>query len=402
MIIRSILVLLVFFTFSMGLSKFEPNDISILYPRADVDFDKYYVGLDHILTHQKLLSLEQFQFIERHLNSNQKKPGQFAPYEMWKTVSIRLDPCAARKNSNCVPEIRLGVQPYDLKEFQNSAIHLVFEVTKDQIRSLFDQLIDIKEKYNISHPDSISPHKGFSPTKKSGFQLDFERLVFSLLGQDNLFRVGIMISIPGEWFFAGYSVKRNKKNRSISLVSEPFPHGHGEDVQIFSGKGFSTSSSANSKIEFSPNTALVNMIGDIMRNSQLRSSFEAAEKSEQNQTIEEKNLVDRNRTIHRFATDLVSNLRKFNRFNTDCFSCHGASQALKYSEKVHRNNFSSEYPFLQTSWPLQFSAETLPQAMISFGYISYGTPRVSLSDRVRTETQVSLKVIEQWLEFAKK
>ena len=391
---RSFFIIAIFFKLSICLSTFQPNDLAILYPIADMDFNSYYPGLNKLGKQGPLLTGEQFTFISSHLMTQDENPGQFATYNTWKILSIRIDPCSARQNSNCQPEIRLVAQPYEVKEFKNSALHLVYEIDENQLVLLLQKIRQLNSKYDIRHSNIISPHSGLHTAKITDFQKDFETLFFPLIGQENLFRIGIMVSKSSRWLFAGYETSWDPTLQKKVLKPESIPHGDNSEFQVFSGRGFSFRPTANSKVEVYPKSDISSAVGHLMKNRQLRKSFEILTKENETLNKAEKKHIEQNQINHKVAVEIVTNTQHFNRFNTDCFSCHGASQALKYSQKVFSKNFSGLYPYPKTNWQTKYSAEAIPQAMIAFGYVSYGFPRPSLSDRVRVEVAESLKRIK--------
>ncbi|MCB0379142.1 MAG: hypothetical protein KDD33_11685 [Bdellovibrionales bacterium] len=362
---------------------FTDSDVSVLYPIAQIAFEDYYLGLSAAKANGELLSQNQYKTINDLVIDNNGSVSGLAGYNRFKVLSIRIDPCSFRPQAPCEPEIRLVAQTHHMVGFNESALHLVYQLTSNE----FDQLTRDYQKLLDLHPVPTAPELGiqprFSVDEKNDFQKGFENLILQSIGQKNIYRVALMSRFADEWVFM--NLDADHSSAEPTLTPAPFPHGHGATMQIFRGSEFTTDPNLNSSVNFEPNTGFPNIVGDLMRKQRLLTAQELALKDPTTLNANETQYLDRYEKIHTFARDMMTDTQRFNRFNTDCFSCHAGAQALKFSQRLFADNFANQsFPFIEAAWPSVYSTDEKPNSIIAFGYINQ---EPSVSDRTRQESQ---------------
>ena len=293
-------------------------------------------------------------------------------YYLLRVVSVRVDPCFpgldVKDEGDCKNQVRLVMQPVVLKAKEpglttmDLAVHLFYELTREQIAGLLQELTELREGSKIERSDGpVGVHPALV---REGIEGRFASAVRSLLlanvGRENLTRVTFMgVEQVGQvWRFGGFDIEGGKlvpmRIPLVEVTEETFQN---RDLR---GATFDSSSTA----PLSPAVDDIRLLFDpaalsAATNDQRRAAYQHALRIE-------------NPTIHSPVT-------------MDCATCHITMAARRFAERAYGlspDGFADVYSHPR-NLPLEGATVAMTNELRAFGYFN---DRPSISQRAVNET----------------
>lgn len=216
------------------------NDVSLLFPLPGAD-DTLASGLLAASAqgeHGQLLPKSLYEGVGPIAGSSGGGvPGAqlTAAYQDLRIVGLRIDPCFASlappsDGAGCQNQLRLVAQEVVAGEAADSALHLFYSVSRDELLELARGVALLREQYAAGKrlgklaPHPIMVEQGLA----GGMAAGVRQLVLAHAGAQNLTRITRLSARGGPfWDFSGFDVKDG------AVVSFPIPTLEGEVAQRF-------------------------------------------------------------------------------------------------------------------------------------------------------------------------
>ncbi len=313
-------------------NKLDVNDVALLFPIAwNASERAQMLSLSDQGPHGALLTKVMFEGAFATLASQRPLANTAAlelakPYEPWRVVAVRFDPCAAHTNNAnaCTVQLRLVVQPVvdvtsDLARYFDKAsvgaldyaMHLVFELPASEAVQAVAELRALKSSSSVATAGRVlHVHPAMAKEGIGGeFALRLKKFVLTFAGEKRLSKVTVFggdePTSRGEgtrWAFSENVVAGGK------LTPSAVPGCGTEKVQVFDSGNFETNA-------FQPIPTTTNAL-DLYFSPEFRGEF----------------FTNKNGPLHikaERARVSVENPTSQTIANTDCVSCHLAQSQGK-------------------------------------------------------------------------
>ena len=173
--------------------KVEANDTAYLWLIDEVH-SQNLIGLSNSTRNGFLMPRELYNQIP-HLAPFLSKDEI---YNQLKVVAIRLDPCFPiidlNDTSNCTNQIRLVMQPVSKGSAEDVALHIVYNISRKQLKVLLESLLIIKKYFGINTDDrALGVHPAYDDlTIGRLFQKEIQNKILDVIDLDVLMGVSYM------------------------------------------------------------------------------------------------------------------------------------------------------------------------------------------------------------------
>jgi hypothetical protein len=175
--------------------KWDLNDVTFIYPLPiNLAEDKAMIHPDEDGTMGKLLPLDAVSLFDQIVN-----PLVPSVYSTIRLVSMRVDPCGHRDDTDCGPQIRLVWQALGFPKTDGSApvvgntlfFHSFYSLTKEEFESFANDLAVILDQYSPPTKNrQLDVHPAFVRDGiASPFGTQFKNLVLKTVGMKNIHRI---------------------------------------------------------------------------------------------------------------------------------------------------------------------------------------------------------------------
>ncbi|HEY6081338.1 MAG TPA: hypothetical protein VIW29_21130 [Polyangiaceae bacterium] len=206
-----------------GATKFDPtdlqlNDVSVLFPLPKTEQEQLLPmtakGARGLLLPEKV-----YDGVGHILGSFNPNPGSIggdyeAPYANLRVVALRVDPCfaalaPAQNGGDCQNQLRLVVQEIDAMGAFDSALHLFYAISRDELLELVAGIAGLRQTLAPGarmgklqrHP--VMAAEGLAGAMASGVR----SAVLAHAGEQNLVRITRMSAQGGPfWHFSGFDL----------------------------------------------------------------------------------------------------------------------------------------------------------------------------------------------------
>ncbi len=334
---------------------------------------------EQVLTFEKKYTLDNLPYSDANNISIPSK---------WFVTSMRFDPCGddfalkaqddlliAHRTTDCVPRLRLVVQPFNDFGFPYpTALHLLFRLNPQVANTLIDALLSAKQSaqknYDLKTSGltlSIHPILEFEAqsSDKRIVSKIIETAILTTLAQPDV-KVDVVTLIVrasiNHWKFVGGVVREGRWQRFVTEFSQQF--NNGGDPEMLKGM-----EDLNCTI-FS-----VCLLRPLFMPVQMNPSGVVL-----SEIFQDKDEVKINQTPgHRsneilMKSEMIDQVSRVHFFNTNCVSCHQSSN-LRDRENLHLANETTYWggltPFVSKKYLNSFTNN-----VINFGYFG-AIPRIS-------------------------
>jgi hypothetical protein len=209
-----------------GSSHFDPsdlqlNDVSVLFPLPKTEQERS-AGLLPVTAEGArgvLLPEKLYDGVGHILGSVNLHPGAVggdstAPYANLRVIALRIDPCFATlepslDGTGCANQLRLVVQEQDVVGAYDSALHLFYSISRDELLRLVAGIAGLRqtlvagERLGKLQPHPVMVAEGLAGAMASGVR----SAILALAGEQNLVRITRMTAQGGPfWHFSGFDV----------------------------------------------------------------------------------------------------------------------------------------------------------------------------------------------------
>jgi len=222
-------------------ARFGLNDVSILFPPPGAGADGLYRATD-VANYGELLPLSVFQTVGPIARKGCPNSG-IAGCEMTepvatthprlRVVGVRIDPCfPALGGSNCRSQVRFVMQPLEAGSFDDDALHVFYDLPKQDFDALVGELASISRSTRKDSPLGVHPLLSSQGTH-GAYAKALKAALFSRVGKSRISRVTAMemTIIAGGWSFRGFEFEHGNNATPIGIV------GSTEHEQELSGFG---------------------------------------------------------------------------------------------------------------------------------------------------------------------
>lgn len=201
----------------------DVNDVSILFPIGDSDTQTLSPNIslgDGIKT--PLMSKQLFKDIDQKMKAKSKVSTR-APYEHWKIVGFRYDPCFPKSSQeplSCIQQIRLIAQPLNANGYIDLAMHLLYSVGEGKITKndrIIPRLVKIRDMSNgLTTGRALTTHPGLSDEVQNKnidqrtLSAEIKNFILDFCSENNLMELTFTdtdLGLNGPWFFSGGMIK---------------------------------------------------------------------------------------------------------------------------------------------------------------------------------------------------
>lgn len=180
------------------------NDVSVLIPLPKTIDAPGYLGSADAGARGVLLPQDVFDAIPTF----PVVPSQGLLYDRMRVLAVRFDGCSGGVGQ-CEPEIRLVLQPVNNSKARDSALHLFFRLTQDEMTEVVAQLRDLRALApEVTTEGPLDVHPALAAQGVEGpYGAALRELLLAHAGEDNLVRVTFFLRAPPTnevWFFGGF------------------------------------------------------------------------------------------------------------------------------------------------------------------------------------------------------
>ena len=220
---------------------FGLNDVSILFPLPETSGDGLYRATD-TGGYGELLPLDVFQAVgpiarkgcpDSTASGCEKTESVATTHPRLRVVGVRIDPCfPALGGTNCRSQVRFVMQPFDGAGFDDDALHVFYDLPKEDFDSLVSELATISRSVPKDAPLGVHPSLSQQGTN-GAFAKALKAALFARVGGNRISRVTAMeMTInAGGWSFRGFEFEHGSNATPIGVV------GSAEHKQDISGFG---------------------------------------------------------------------------------------------------------------------------------------------------------------------
>lgn len=319
-----------------GTASFGLNDVSILFPVPEASGDGLYRATD-VGGYGELLPLEVFQAVGPIARKGCPNSGvagceKTEPVETThprlRVVGVRIDPCfPALGGSNCRSQVRFVMQPVESGGFDDDALHVFYDLPKEDFDALVRELGTISRSVQKDLPLGVHPLLSQQGTN-GAYAKSLKAALFSRIGASRISRVTAlqMTFIAGGWSFRGFEFDHGSNPTPIGIV------GSTEHEQEVTGFG-----SISPPTPVFPEDSPFSLLWD-------------SERSEQASDADRQAAYDAALTIENPTKKTVD--------QESCVACHtalpmriAAEKAFKLNSHENSNAFTSSFNLALTSKP---------------------------------------------------
>jgi hypothetical protein len=213
-----------------GATQFDPsdlqlNDVSVLFPlpKTEQERSSGLLSVTAKAARGVLLPEALYDGVGHILGSVNPNPGSIggdykAPYANLRVVALRIDPCfaalePARDGTDCENQLRLVVQETDAAGAFDSALHLFYSISRDEVLELVASIGGLRqnlvpgERLGKLQPHPVMVAEGLAGAMASGVR----SAILAHAGEQNLRRITRMSAQGGPfWSFSGFDVASGK------------------------------------------------------------------------------------------------------------------------------------------------------------------------------------------------
>jgi len=213
---------------SDGETRFGLNDVSILFPVPEASGDGLYRATD-MGGYGELLPLSVFQTVgpiarKGCVNSGvagcEKTEEVATTHPRLRVVAVRIDPCfPALGGSTCRSQVRFVMQPIDKGSFDDDALHVFYDLPKEEFDTLVRELGKISRSVQKDLPLGVHPLLSQQGTQ-GAYAKALKTALFSHIGASRISRVTAleMTFIAGGWSFRGFEFDHGASPTPIGIV----------------------------------------------------------------------------------------------------------------------------------------------------------------------------------------
>jgi hypothetical protein len=211
-----------------GSDHFGLNDVSILFPIPEASGDGLYRATD-VGGYGQLLPLSVFQTVgpiarKGCVNVDVAGCEKTEPVETThprlRVVAVRIDPCfPALGASVCRSQVRVVMQPLDKGSFDDDALHVFYDLPKQDFDALVSELGKISRSVPKDLPLGVHPLLKEQGTQ-GAYAKALKATLFSRIGASRISRVTAMemTFIAGGWSFRGFEFDQGSNPTPIGIV----------------------------------------------------------------------------------------------------------------------------------------------------------------------------------------
>lgn len=180
------------------------NDVSVLVPLPKTIDAPGYLGSAAAGARGALLPQQVFDAIPTFPVT----PSQGLIYDRMRVLAVRFDGCSGGVGQ-CEPEIRLVMQPVNNGKARDSALHLFYRLTQDEMAEVVGQLRALRALApEVTTEGPLDVHPALAAQGVEGpYGVALRELLLAHAGEDNLVRVTFFLRAPPTnevWFFGGF------------------------------------------------------------------------------------------------------------------------------------------------------------------------------------------------------
>ena len=171
------------------------NDVSYLFPLPAEGEQDSLLKLDAMAAHGELLPRALFA---EHIDHLWEGPMSEQSYEMARITALRLDPCAGEtafeSTERCTAEVRLSAQPGVTGSMIDAAIHLIYRVPQDELRTMLESLLALKQGAALDVSTlPLGPHPIMVQEGLAGpFARGVQKVILEHVGAERLVKLTFM------------------------------------------------------------------------------------------------------------------------------------------------------------------------------------------------------------------
>ena len=208
-------------------TRFDTIDAAMLFP---LDAARMVQLGENAVTGGKVTLLSRAQFAQalQLTDHGEQVAAAAPPYESWRIVAFRFDPCATSTPSttDCKTTLRLVAQPVSKTGADDHAFHLIYTLPAGEDVAIATELAAAKascqktlKKGTNGAPLGIHPCLALPEAKRKDFRAQIHAVILKHAGEDKLAAVSSMFTLGAQdnWFFGASIVRAGK------LVQVPVP-----------------------------------------------------------------------------------------------------------------------------------------------------------------------------------
>lgn len=367
---------------SIADSRFEVNDVSILY-----DLPKDHEALDLLIGAKKLIPKKHFDEIKPLIMGHPGSPKD--EYASLRVIGVRIDPCFTYTNSpKCFPQLRLVWQPVGKVQGKyttfDAGLHTFHGLNPADWKSVLRRIKALKlkmESLGVSTKNTpLGIHPALkNPETKTVFELELAGIIQDYATAKTLSRITFMKLFTRDiwWVFGGFDIKNGR------MVKMTLPrHSEKEDAQNFFNTDFNAP--VGMKGAFTPELVNTTKKNDL---SELLKDFSYTFSTPEGRVYVKESLG---------ILDRIENPKFFTPETIDCAHCHVAAGARAYlndrDTKFYQANQKTAFRYSGSG--TQNTSESLANSktMRMFGYFGSKT---SLAQRVINESAEVARLLNQ-------
>lgn len=180
------------------------NDVSVLLPLPKTIDAPGYLGAADAGARGVLLPQAVFDAVPTFPVT----PSQGLIYDRMRVLAVRFDGCGGGVDQ-CEPEIRLVMQPVNNSKARDSALHLFYRLTSQEMSAVVTELRALRALApEVTTEGPLDVHPALVAQGVEGpYGVALRELLLAYAGEDNLVRATFFLRAPPTnevWFFGGF------------------------------------------------------------------------------------------------------------------------------------------------------------------------------------------------------